>query len=151
MATRLLSSGGFTERDGYIDNITTGTQINDRDRYSVRGQFLFLPSDNVSVRVIADLSEIDERCCTASNILDGPADTNALFIAAGGTLPPTGRLPNTSFILPIEALGGTVVPASQFHDDKVAQDIDPFAEIEESGVSVEVNWDLDNFTFFQSF
>ncbi|MEM9622195.1 MAG: TonB-dependent receptor [Pseudomonadota bacterium] len=137
-------SAGYTERDGYVDNITTGNELNDRDRYSLRGQFLFLPSDTVSVRVIADYSEIDEKCCSASNVFDGPGDTIAGFLAAGGSLPPTGQLPNVSYVLPIEALGGDIVLADDFDDDRTAMDIDPFAEIEESGLSVEVNWDLND-------
>jgi outer membrane receptor protein involved in Fe transport len=139
-------SGGVTQRDGYVENQTTGEDLNERDRYSLRGQLLFLPTDSVSVRIIADISEIDEKCCTASNIFDGPGDTIAGFLAAGGSLPPTGQLPGASYLLPIEALGGSVVPASQFDDDIVRQNIDPYAELEESGVSVEVNWDIDDIT-----
>ncbi len=137
-------SAGYTERDGYVDNITTGEELNDRDRYSLRGQLLVVPTDDLSIRIIADYSEIDEKCCSASNSFDGPGDTNALFLAAGGTLPPTGQLPGASFVLPIEALGGTVVLADDFDRDRVAQDIDPFAEIEESGISAEINYDLND-------
>jgi iron complex outermembrane receptor protein len=135
-------SGGFTQRDGYVDNITTGTEINDKDRYLLRGQLLMLPSDTVSVRVIADYSEIDEKCCSASNRFDGPGDTIARFLAAGATLPPTAKLPGASFLLPIEALGGDIVLADRFDDDETAMDIDPFAKIEEWGVSAEINWDV---------
>ncbi len=136
-------SGGFTQRDGYVDNIATGEELNDRDRYSLRGQLLFLPTDTVEVRVIADYSEIDEKCCSASNVFDGPGDTLAAFVAAGGL---AGPLPGASFVQPLEALGADLVLANRFDDDVTAMDIDPFAEIEESGVSVEVNWDLADFT-----
>ena len=140
-------SAGYTERDGYVDNLTSGTELNDRDRYSLRGQLLLLPTDTVSVRIIADYSEIDERCCSASNVFDGPGDTIAGFLAAGGSLPPTGRLPGASYLLPIEALGGDVVLANRFDDDETAMDIDPFAEIEERGLSAEINWDVGALTF----
>lgn len=139
-------SGGFTERDGYVENLTTGTDLNNRDRYTLRGQLLVLPTDNLSVRVIADIAEIDEHCCSAGNIYDGPGDTVALFLGAGGALPPVAQLPNTSFVLPVEALGAEIVLADRFHDDVTSMDVDPFAKLEESGVSVEINWDLSSFT-----
>ncbi len=136
-------SAGVTQRDGWVDNLTTGEELNDRDRYTVRGQLLFLPSDSVEVRVIADYSELDEKCCSASNIFDGPGDTLALFLAAGGTPP----LPGASYVQPIELLGADLVLADRFDDDVAAMDIDPFAEIEESGLSVEINWDVGELTF----
>jgi len=139
-------SGGFTKRDGYVDNLTTGTDLNDKDRYSVRGQLLVEPTDAISVRMIGDYSKIDEKCCSASNRYDGPGDTIALFLAAGGTLPPTRKLPGASYLLPVEVLGGDVVLADDFNKDETAMDIDPFAKIEEWGVSAELNWDIGDVT-----
>lgn len=150
-------SGGWTERDGYVRNVATGTDLNERDRYNLRGQFLFDNGNDLSVRVIADYSELDEQCCAASNIFDGPGDTTAGFLAAGGAIPPTGNLPGASFILPLDLVaqltgftGSPVVLANDFDDRRVSQDIDPFAEVEESGLSVEVNWDLNETTTFTS-
>lgn len=150
-------SGGWTERDGYVRNVATGTDLNERDRYNLRGQFLFDNGNDLSVRVIADYSELDEQCCAASNIFDGPGDTTAAFLAAGGAIPPTGNLPGASFILPLDLVaqltgfvGSPVVLANDFDDRRVSQDIDPFAEVEESGLSVEVNWDLNETTTFTS-
>ncbi len=140
----LRFSVGATQRDGYVNNLTTGTKLNDRDRLALRGQLLVEASDAVSVRVIADYSELSEKCCSASNALDGPGDTIALYLAAGGTLPPAAKLPTVSYLLPIEALGGNVVPASRFNEDVTAMNIDPFADIEEWGLSAEVSWALEN-------
>lgn len=47
-------SGNKLDRDGYSDDGT-----NDQDSYSVRAQFLIEPSENLSVRVAADYSEIN--------------------------------------------------------------------------------------------
>ena len=150
-------SGGWTERDGYVRNVATGTDLNERDRYNLRGQFLFDNGNDLSIRVIDDYSELDEQCCAASNIFDGPGDTTAGFLAAGGAIPPTGNLPGASFILPLDLVaqltgftGSPVVLANDFDDRRVSQDIDPFAEVEESGLSVEVNWDLNETTTFTS-
>ncbi|MEM9684280.1 MAG: TonB-dependent receptor, partial [Pseudomonadota bacterium] len=150
-------SGSWAERDGFVENITTGTDLNNRDRFNLRGQFLYDNGQNLSVRVIADHSEIDEQCCAASNIFDGPADTTANFLAAGGVLPPTGNLPGASYILPLDVVAGLVgftgtpvVLADQFDRYQTAADIDPFAQIEESGLSVEVNYDINETITFTS-
>ncbi len=151
----LRISGSATQRDGYVDNVTTGSDINDRDRYNVRAQFLATNQDDLTVRIIADYSEITETCCAASNIFDGPGDNVANFLAAGGSLPPTGNLPGASFILPLDVIAGLtgftgtpVILADQYDDNLVAQDIDPYADVEESGISVEITWDVnDDMTF----
>ena len=148
-------SGSSSQRDVYIDNITTGTDTNDRDRYSIRGQLLMTNGDDLTLRLIADYSEIDEVCCAASNIFDGPGDNAANFIAAGGSLPPTGQLPGASFALPLDVIAGLtgltgapVVLSNRYDDDIVATNRDPFSKIEETGFSAEVTWDInDDITF----
>ena len=47
-------SGNKLERDGYSDDDT-----NDQDSYSLRGQLLFVPNDNLSIRLSADYSKVD--------------------------------------------------------------------------------------------
>ena len=142
-------TGSRTERDGYMKNLATGNDLNNRDRYSLRGQFLFDNGDGFTARIIADVSELEEQCCAASNIFDGPGDTIAGFLAAGGTLPPAGNLPGASFVLPLDfvasAVGYTGVPvvlADRYNEDVVAQNIDPYADIRESGLSAEFNWEV---------
>ncbi|HEX9965256.1 MAG TPA: TonB-dependent receptor [Allosphingosinicella sp.] len=61
--------GVWVQRDGFlrVDNPTGGTEsrVNDRDRYFVRGQILFEPSDNLEVRLIGDYTKRNESCCGA--------------------------------------------------------------------------------------
>ena len=141
-------TGGVTHRDGYMENISTGSDLNDRDRFNLRAQYLY-DNEGFSARVIGDYSELNELCCASSNIFDGPGDTTAAFLAAGGALPPTDNLPGASFIMPLDFVAGLVgftgtpvILADRYNDDVVAQDIDPSADLVESGVSVELNWDL---------
>ncbi|MBD3759249.1 TonB-dependent receptor [Rhizorhabdus sp.] len=58
-------SGAYQKRDGYIRDVITGADTNDRDRKLVRAQILFEPSDTVSWRGVFDYSEKDEHCCQA--------------------------------------------------------------------------------------
>ena len=61
--------GVYNKRDGFYRNITQSgneSRVNDRDRYFVRGQLLFKPTDTLSVRLIGDYTKRDESCCGAT-------------------------------------------------------------------------------------
>ncbi len=57
-------SGSWRKRDGYLKS-STGAESNNRDRYMIKGQLYFEPSSDVSLRLIADYSKVDENCCDA--------------------------------------------------------------------------------------
>jgi outer membrane receptor protein involved in Fe transport len=58
--------GVYFKRDGFMKDVVSGRRINNRDRWLLRGQLLFQPDDNLSVRVIADYTKRDEECCVGS-------------------------------------------------------------------------------------
>jgi len=76
--------GGFQKRDGYGDITTLDEDINDLNRFNLRGQVLVEPTDNISWRVIADYSEIDENCCIVATEVFGP--TAGVIQLLGGEL-----------------------------------------------------------------
>lgn len=76
--------GNYNKRDGYVEDIGDGPDTNERNRWGLRGDLLFEPTDNMSFRLIADYDEIDEFCCAASNVINGP--TGAAILALGGNL-----------------------------------------------------------------
>jgi outer membrane receptor protein involved in Fe transport len=76
--------GSVNERDGYFDNLTTGNEFNELNRWNFRGQLLWAPSDRAEVRLIVDAEEIDEVCCGVANLVDGP--TGGIVRALGGDL-----------------------------------------------------------------
>ena len=112
-------SGSYNQRDGYYDNLAGGDALGQQDRYGVRGQFYFLPSDSVDIRIIADHSEFDEACCGVANLLNGN----------------TGGL--------VQAVGGSLVPDAPFAYEGF-YDFTPTNEVENSGVSAQINWDLND-------
>lgn len=57
-------SGSWRKRDGYLKS-ATGAESNNRDRYMLRGQLYFEPSSDVSFRLLADYSKVNEDCCDA--------------------------------------------------------------------------------------
>ena len=61
LAVRL--SGSVTSRDGTLTNQFTGKKLNNRNSYLLRGQLLFTPGSNVSVRLIGDYAKQKQDCC----------------------------------------------------------------------------------------
>ncbi|WP_033073751.1 TonB-dependent receptor [Sphingopyxis sp. MWB1] len=72
--------GNYNRRDGYVYDAHLDQDVNDRNRWGVRGQLLLEPTDALSIRLIGDYDKIDENCCAAANIIAGPtvAITDAL-------------------------------------------------------------------------
>ena len=58
--------GVYLKRDGFYNDVVNGTDVNNKDRFLVRGQLLFEPNDGLTVRVIGDYSKKDESCCAAT-------------------------------------------------------------------------------------
>jgi iron complex outermembrane receptor protein len=61
----LRVDGLYAKRDGYYKDVNTGYDVNNRDRYLIRGQALYQPSADLSIRLIADYSHRKEDCCAA--------------------------------------------------------------------------------------
>ena len=61
-------AGGYNRREGYVTNGFNGDDLNDRNRWFTRGQLLFDNGSNLTVRLIGDYDEIDEKCCAVANV-----------------------------------------------------------------------------------
>ncbi len=66
VAARL--DGVYVKRDGFYRDTTNNTDVNDRDRYFLRGQLLFEPTDALSIRLIGDYTYRSEKCCAATYV-----------------------------------------------------------------------------------
>ncbi len=113
--------GSFNKRDGYTESATGFSDINDRDRFSIRGQLLFQPSDSTDIRIIADYSEIDEICCTVANFENGPT--------AGA----------------IAFLGGAVADDADPFAFVAYNNKDPRNQVKDGGVSLHIDHDFESF------
>jgi iron complex outermembrane receptor protein len=111
-------SGSLNERDGYFKNLTTGSSVNDRHRWSVRGDVLFEPSSDFSIRIIGDYNLIKEVCCGVTSILNGPAT------------------------LAIKSLGFAVSDPTKIFDRNVIFNTDPYNRVEGKGISGQVDWNV---------
>jgi outer membrane receptor protein involved in Fe transport len=113
--------GSYNRRDGYAQDLNLDTDVNDRNRWGVRGQLLFEPTDALSIRLIGDYDKIDENCCIAGNVIAGPtiAITNAL-------------------------VGGPSVDANNPFSYNVYNNFLSSNEIENYGGSAQIDYDLGN-------
>ena len=113
-------AGNYNRRDGYARDLNLNTDFNDRNRYGVRGQLLFQPSDQLKLRLIGDYDKIDENCCIAVNVLNGPA----------------GAI--------INKIGGRV-DANQPFSYNVYNNFESTNNIKNYGGSLQADYDLDQF------
>ncbi len=96
-AARLYAE--YEKRDGWM-NIDTGQgpntndRANDRNTYTLRGQYLVKPTDDIDILLIGDFSRRNEACCAAAATVLGPfaGITNALasIPALGGQVGAVG-------------------------------------------------------------
>ncbi len=117
-------AGNYNKRDGYARDLNLGTDINDRNRYGVRGQLLFQPNSDLKIRLIADFDNIDEVCCTVANIVSGIP-----------SIPALNPLPV------INALGGRI-NANQPFSFNSFNNIESVNDIDNYGVSAQIDYNL---------
>lgn len=117
--------GNWQNRDGYINNLTPGERdINDRNRYFIRGQLLWDISPDASFRLIADISETNEVCCGA--IVARPGSTAAAVNAVAGLRGLQGILP-----VNLNARNAVTTPGRNYNE-----------AIDEWGVSGQLDWSI---------
>ncbi len=110
--------GGFNFRDGYAEARDGLSDLNDRNRWNLQGQFLHEPSDDTSIRVIADYSTLDEICCAITNFQ------------------------NEGAIIAVNRLGGQTADASDPFAREHFSNKDSVNEVDDWGVSVQVDHNL---------
>ena len=122
-AARRVRSGFYDVDLG--DGPRTETDDQNQDFGTVRGQLLWLPNDNASVRIIADYSSRDEYCCVGVQVRTGPTYPFIDFASTG-----TGQTP------PAPGFGALPFSRQAYANRATGQ------EIEDKGLSVEANIDM---------
>lgn len=121
----LRFSAAARVRDGLLTSTVGGIEQNSRDRYQIRGQALWAPTDAISVRLIADYAEGNDNCCDAVILRETP------FVAAG------------SYALAgLGANGGVLASGFGALESRTSNSQlfkDPG---EQSGFSAQLDWDL---------
>ncbi|MBT2186378.1 TonB-dependent receptor [Sphingobium nicotianae] len=137
--------GVYSKRDGFLKIVdASGNQTgdtNDRNRYFIRGQLLFEPTSELSVRIIGDYTNRDESCCGAVYIDTGEET---------GTSPTNYTQSATNRIVTILSALGTKFPngATPYTQDPYnrAISITPgrnyVSDLKDWGLSGEINYDM---------
>lgn len=95
LAARL--DGVWVKRDGFYNDTANDRDVNNRDRYFLRGQLLFEPTDALSVRLIADYTSRDEECCAATYV--GPSVNPYIGNLNTPSSPGAGATPTSNNII----------------------------------------------------
>ncbi|MEH3159868.1 MAG: TonB-dependent receptor [Sphingomonas taxi] len=139
--------GVYVKRDGFYHDYTNNTDVNDRNRYFVRGQLLFEPSSDISFRLIGDYTHRDEKCCAATyvsrSVNPSIGDLNEL-----ATLPTTSAVPSANgnnIVNVIRDLGqplGLVNAAGYSREVSVSPGRSFAGKTKDWGVSGQLDWNF---------
>lgn len=125
-------SAADTHRDGFLTNLYDGSDAQNYDNFSVRGQLLAKPVDNVTIRIIGDYSNQHQHFSLSladgyfTTFANGATIANNIFDRAART-------------------GYTLLPGNAFL--RVGKADAPFqANMKSYGVSGQLDWDLGSAT-----
>ncbi|MGB5325007.1 MAG: TonB-dependent receptor plug domain-containing protein, partial [Pseudomonadales bacterium] len=114
-------AGSWRNREGTMNNADSSLpDSNDMDRYLVRLQGLWEPTETFSLRVIADTSESDENCC----------DPVLVTLNSSGQSQPPGT--------------SAGIATSQLIDDRITFSTGRSESSDQSGVSAEMVWQIND-------
>ena len=141
LAARL--DGVFVRRDGFLNDVNNNIDVNNRNRFFVRGQLLWEPSTDLSVRLIGDYTWRDERCCGA--IYVGPSVNPYVGGLNSPSTPLTPLSANGNNIINVlRDLGQPLASFDPGYDRTIY--VSPggsyAGKTKDYGVSGEVKWDL---------
>ena len=141
LAARL--DGVYVKRDGFYKDNTNNTDVNTRNRYFLRGQLLWEPSDAVSVRLIADYTNRKEKCCAATYVDNSINPYIGNLNSPSTPLTPLNTAGN-NIINVLRDLGQNVASFNQGYARNIS--VSPgrsyAGETTDGGLSAEVKWDL---------
>jgi iron complex outermembrane receptor protein len=119
-------SGSMTRRDGVIYNTVLKKKQNNLHNDAIRGQLLFQPSADFSLRITADYADFQNECCTQ------------VYVRVAPTLKPAAQ---RYAALAAGAIAGGYAPPSLNPYDRLT-DIDASLGVDtnEGGVSAVADW-----------
>ncbi len=150
--------GVYNKRDGFYRNVTAAggseSRVNDRDRYFVRGQLLFKPTDSISLRLIGDYTHRDESCCGAVYYSQretfDPTTPAAQTLANGSTVNTDGayQFSASNRIVDILRRQGAVYPLAGTQANPFSREVAVTpgqtyrTKTKDYGGSAQLDWDL---------
>ncbi len=132
--------GVFQRRDGFYRDVINNTDYNNRNREFVRGQLLFEPTSNITLRLIGDYTYRNEKCC------------GAVYVDTREKLDPTPGVPGNFIINPagnrivdvLTSLGGVLPSNGNPYNRQIANTPGrAYANVtRDYGGSAQLDWNL---------
>jgi iron complex outermembrane receptor protein len=116
-------SGSYANGDGWMKLINSSRELHDLNRWSLKGQMLFKPNDDVSFHLVADYSKLEENCCWAMRLVNDPRTGSVNGPIAG-------------------AAGSGIVDPPDLDGKTAESNFGPDFEAKDYGVMGELNWNL---------
>jgi outer membrane receptor protein involved in Fe transport len=140
----------YVKRDGFYDDEANDTTVNNRNRLFTRGQLLFEPTDDLSIRIIGDYTWAKEKCCGAIYVDNsvnsdvGNLNEPANPLLQPGAVPPRTNDSGNNIINVLTALGQDIdaLHSGYRRDLSVTPGRSYSGKRNEWGLSGEVNYDL---------
>lgn len=120
-------SANVHKGDGWLDEVNSGETYQDRDRYSLRGQLLIQPSEQLEIRLIADYAELDENGLWPVRLVNDPRTSAANSALAA-------------------AVGTQIIDPANPSDLKASSNFISTYEAKDMGLSAEINYDFGEVT-----
>lgn len=121
-------SGAIRNRDGYVRSVS-GAESQTRDRFSVRAQALWAINQDLSLRVITDHTDVDERCCDAVIATDSPLVEMGAFVAAG-----------------LPSHGGAIATGPASRSSRTSNSEGFRSAFDQTGLTAQLEWKIDDTT-----
>jgi outer membrane receptor protein involved in Fe transport len=128
----------YVKRDGFMTDVISGRTVNDRDRWLVRGQLRIEPSSDVSIRLIGDYAKRQEECCASAYL-----PFRSSIRQPDGSVVISAANPVVNLI---RGLGGVTQDDTYARLTSITPGRDYRSDVEDWGLSGELNWRFDNAT-----
>ena len=124
--------GAWFKRDGFLENVINGEDVNNRDRWLLRGKLLIQPNDDLKILLIGDYAKRDEDCCAGAY---SPAQTAALD--GSGNLIVSN---NNNVINILRSLGGVITDTPSNRQTSITPGRDFHSNVTDWGISGQLDW-----------
>ena len=122
------------KRDGFLHDVISGRDFNDRNRWLIRGQALYQPSSDLTVRIIGDYTKRREQCCAAIYL-----PMHDTVLGSNGSVE---YLPSTWASL--ERGMGAILDDSTHRKTSVTSGRDYTSDVDDYGLSAQADYDFGN-------
>ena len=140
----------YVKRDGFYDDHFNDTTINNRNRFFTRGQLLFEPNSDLTIRLIGDYTWRKERCCGAIYVDNsvnsdvGNLNEPANPLLQPGAVPPRTNDSGNNIINVLRDLGQDLgaLHSGYRRDLSVTEGRDYTGKTKDWGFSGQIDYDL---------